>query len=550
MDRGRLNQFRGKGQLPKRAKLLREGESGTLRTLHPPLSPIVWTTMMTGRGPLDHGVLDFTRFDPGTGLRVPIGSGDRRVPAVWNVVSFTGRDVAVFGMWATYPAETVRGIVVSDRLMSFQNGAHASDRGVVAPEAQTSWARESFARAQSAVGDGAPSAYGADFSDAPELLAGLRRVLVETAVYDDLASSWFREHHPDLTILYVQGTDAIGHLFAPYRPPRMNGISQRDVERFGRIADVYYEDVDRRLGAWRLAAREAGATLVLVSDHGFAWGDDRPDAAGSAAAATAGRWHRDDGIYVVAAPWRSTVETARGHGNVIQVAPTLLALLGIVPDRRMTEPLAGIVPTAGPAADYSAAFETRAASEPLSDGTGAGDSIESLRALGYIGAAEPDRAARPGPSGTRTAGSYCNEGLILLDAGRTKDAKAAFGHALEVDPRHAASLFNLAHLLAAESDPTADATLLRALEAGSPDAARLVGSRARRRLEAGDCRSALSDARALARADARSAVAPAAEGLALLCLGERVAAAAALRRSLAIDPDQPEIVRALEVLPR
>ena len=65
-------------------------------------------------------------------------------------------------------------------------------------------------------------------------------------------------------------------------------------------------------------------------------------------------------------------------------------------------------------------------------------------------------------------------------------------------------------------------------------------------MQGGDCRGALADIRAVAEAAPRNALAPAAEGLALMCLGDRDGAAAALRRSLTIDPDQPEILRALQ----
>jgi predicted AlkP superfamily phosphohydrolase/phosphomutase len=330
-----LDQLMERGKMPELASLVREGSSGSLRTIHPPLSPIVWTTMMTGRPPLDHGVLDFTRFDPATRIREPIGSDERRVPAVWTIASTAGRTVAVFGLWATFPAERVNGVIVSDRLMSFQNGAHPAEPGVVYPENRTAWAREALARAESATGDAALHVFAPEIARDPRLMDGLRRVLVETAVYDDLAASWFRDQRPDLTILYIQGTDAIGHLFAPYRPPRMRGVTERDVEQWGGVSDLYYADVDRRLGAWRRSAREAGAALVLVSDHGFYWAEGRPSAAGSAAAATAGRWHRDDGVYVVAVPGGAGAIPKRGRGEVAQVAPTLLALLGIGPGTAM-----------------------------------------------------------------------------------------------------------------------------------------------------------------------------------------------------------------------
>ena len=59
-------------------------------------------------------------------------------------------------------------------------------------------------------------------------VGALRRTLVETRVYDILATSWIEKHAPDLAILYIQGTDSIGHTFGPYAPPRQPSISNDD----------------------------------------------------------------------------------------------------------------------------------------------------------------------------------------------------------------------------------------------------------------------------------------------------------------------------------
>jgi hypothetical protein len=114
-----LDGYMQAGLMPNLAALAKEGRTAALSTIHPPLSPLVWTTMMTGTSPLDHGILDFTRRNPATGNLEPITSGERRVPAIWNLATEAGRSVAVFGLWATWPAEPVRGLLVADRLSSF-----------------------------------------------------------------------------------------------------------------------------------------------------------------------------------------------------------------------------------------------------------------------------------------------------------------------------------------------------------------------------------------------------------------------------------------------
>src|SRR5512143_1313224 len=55
------------GDLPAFARLKRVGSVGVIRSEPPLLSPIIWTTIATGREPEDHGVLDFMVDIPGGG---------------------------------------------------------------------------------------------------------------------------------------------------------------------------------------------------------------------------------------------------------------------------------------------------------------------------------------------------------------------------------------------------------------------------------------------------------------------------------------------------
>jgi tetratricopeptide (TPR) repeat protein len=84
----------------------------------------------------------------------------------------------------------------------------------------------------------------------------------------------------------------------------------------------------------------------------------------------------------------------------------------------------------------------------------------------------------------------------------------------------------------------------RALTA-KPKEPRLLLLRGRYRLQRHQCERALSDFESATRFDSKNAAAHAFVGLARLCVGESEDAATAFRRSLAIDPDQPEIRKAL-----
>ncbi|MDL1951061.1 hypothetical protein FBQ97_14775, partial [Acidobacteria bacterium ACD] len=47
------------GKLPNLAKVLARGRSWDLASYNPMASPLIWTTIATGRSPVDHGVADF-----------------------------------------------------------------------------------------------------------------------------------------------------------------------------------------------------------------------------------------------------------------------------------------------------------------------------------------------------------------------------------------------------------------------------------------------------------------------------------------------------------
>lgn len=586
-----LDAYLARGLMPNLARLVAGGTSGRLRTIQPALSPLVWTTMMTGVGPLDHGILDFVQFDPATGQKIPIGSAERRAAAVWNMANAAGRTAGVFGLWATYPAEPVHGIMVSDRLFTFLFKEQTPPEGVVFPVEEESRARDVLARAEGQVDYRSVKAYlpwleEAEYrrvadTDNPygNPISALRRILVETAVYRDLSLEWIRRARPDLAVVYFQGTDSIGHVFAPFVPPRQPEVAERDFVRYHDVPEQYFRAFDAVIGDYARAADESGAVLMLASDHGFLWGEGRPTTLSSVATGTAAKWHAQDGMFLLYGPG---IPAAPGHessGSVEHVAATLLALLGLPPGLDVNgEPLPGARPTGAPRADYLAHFRPPAA--PPANGPTAAvsdDTLANLRSLGYIGAGESRAAPADARGSTRSPGSYNNEGVIQKSRDRMVEAIAAFERALELDPGLVSAQWNLSDVLFARGRDLdrADALLQEAFAGGLPDGNRyLIGRaiayqragqtprsvrlldgalavkaddaelwlfRGRYRIESSNCAGAASDfVRATSLAPGNPA-AYASLGIARMCEGDRAGAKRAFERSLEIDPDQPVI---------
>lgn len=572
------------GKMPHWKRLTEEGYSARLASFSPLLSPLLWTSAATGVGPEVHRVLDFQEVDPKTGRKVPISGRSREVAAVWNSASASGRSVGVVGWWATHPAEEVNGFFVSDHAspILFERSSYA---GVVYPTTLEPAVRETVTQKAKVEDSELQGWFGASDASAVERRGSLRRILAATRVNHLLARELYDRQLPDLLVLYLEGTDEIGHVFGGFAPPRLTCVSESDAARYGRVVERYYALVDSLLGQWMRRAREDGATLLVHSDHGFKWGSERPCEFASKDAATAAFWHRPEGVF---AAWGGVTGKAPGRreAGILDVAPTVLSLLDLPADPRMAGKPMAYAFTDLP----SPARKAWLAETPVRRLAAAGASEEEsseyarkLIALGYLSGADTQPLAPPG--GDRpglTEGAWNNLGTYLRDTRKdARGARQAFEKSLSLRPDYPAALFNLAvlersagrHEAAAEwlvrsvralqTDPAPAITAwAREYEQTKKmDAARSLLLRASREFpeneeiararghflhRAGDCKGAL---KVLSPFEGTTRQSRTVNAMALFqtCLGNRPEVVRLLERSLGIDPNQPEVARSLAV---
>ncbi len=111
-----LNPLLAEGRLPNIERLIAEGAAGPLRATLPIRSPIIWTSIATGRRARGHSIRHFTSRSPETGETLPISVGDRTAAALWDICSLSERTVGVVNWLGVWPAENVRGTFASNRL--------------------------------------------------------------------------------------------------------------------------------------------------------------------------------------------------------------------------------------------------------------------------------------------------------------------------------------------------------------------------------------------------------------------------------------------------
>jgi predicted AlkP superfamily phosphohydrolase/phosphomutase/tetratricopeptide (TPR) repeat protein len=390
------------------AGLVESGVCGNLSTINPPLSPMLWTSIATGKRAWKHGVHGFSEVDPLRGTVRPISATARTCKAVWNILHQCGKSCHVYGWWPSQPVEPLRGCMVS-------NHFHQA----VAPVDQP-WPRlpgsahppemhDAFdaLRIHPLTLDGdvlrhfVPRAPEIDQQQDRRLLT-VAKILAECSTIQAVATHGLSERPDwDFAAVYFDAIDHFSHAFMAYHPPRLPWVPEWDFELYQEVVRAGYVYHDIMLGVLRqLAGPET--TVIVMSDHGFHPDHLRPRVLPNEPAGPAAE-HGPFGIFVAAGPGLRRDEAVTG-GTILDITPTILSLFGLPVGRDMD----GLVMTGifaePPEITYIDSWETlegdaaRLTPETGNLPTDPAHTMEALRQLedlGYIeaGHANNDHAA-------------------------------------------------------------------------------------------------------------------------------------------------------------
>ncbi len=427
-------------RVPNLRALMERGTWGKLATFRPTLSPVLWTSMATGKRPQYHGIHNF--LDE-TGEVYT--SGRRAVPALWNLAHDHGLTSNVFGWWLTWPVEEVDGMMVSGT----SSGAlvNANWKPALLPDASRqvhpASLEDEVLELVAALGTRERAEQVAQervFGTIPPDALGIveKQLLIPETMwsiqaddtYAQVALKYLAERPADLNMVYFGGTDVSGHRFWRYYEPEIfDWPDKPEADRIARaklapffpdhsfqslrdllaspagdvmLAEVilnYYVWIDEVLGQL-LEAMGDDVTVLVVSDHGmhasatnlpnaqFITGHHQDGAPGVIIAAGPGIKQQGDVEAFV------TTGAIGSRGSLLNVAPTVLALLGIAPDEEMarhgaykpmlTEAALSLA-ALPPVESYDEGFRPTDGTEHVSAEMNRAF-VEKFAALGYIGA--------------------------------------------------------------------------------------------------------------------------------------------------------------------
>jgi predicted AlkP superfamily phosphohydrolase/phosphomutase len=246
------------GLLPNLARLREQGTWGVLGSIFPPLSPVAWTGVMTGKNSGKHGIFEFVehRHDP---LEGHVNSS-RAIQAklIWEIAAQHGKRTVAGGVPMSYPARP------AGRFPGFFLGDFLSPAS--APDFSSD--PELFAELEKAVGPYRPWA------------TAIHDGGNEAAVLDDLQD--FLEQHLrtvsflmnccdwDLFMFDLMATDRFQHELwhvwdLTHRAARGR---ERELAALRPRVIHFWQTLDRWIGAIE-ADLPPDTALILMSDHGF-----------------------------------------------------------------------------------------------------------------------------------------------------------------------------------------------------------------------------------------------------------------------------------------
>ncbi len=238
------------GRLPNLAALAARGCRATLESTVPWHSAAAWTTAVTGVQPGRHGIFNF--FEMKRDLRnLPLGSGDARAEKLWGAMNRHGLSAGVVNVPMTYPAEPVRGFMISG-LPNPAASIHPPERR------QTAAGIGSFLDETAELRDG----YFINPRREPE--ARIRMDLDRAAAAESLA-----DLAPDFLMFVCSATDELQHrmwhswdVSHPANPRCDLSWEPQAIPRAYEAADSILAKLIRVFGG-------PETTVIVMSDHGF-----------------------------------------------------------------------------------------------------------------------------------------------------------------------------------------------------------------------------------------------------------------------------------------
>jgi predicted AlkP superfamily phosphohydrolase/phosphomutase/predicted Zn-dependent protease len=394
-----INELMDAGKMPALQSLVERGTMGNMRTLHPPLSPMLWTSIATGKRPYKHGITGFIEPTRDGKAIQPMTNLSRSSKAIWNILNQNNHRSVVVGWWPSHPAEPIDGVMVSD--LFHKAPAKPGDdwglrQGCVYPsemqkELETLRVHPLELTAEDLL-QFVP--HGRDIDqENDQRLATLAKMISECSTVHVAATHLLEQEEWDFAAVYYDAIDHFSHGYMRYRAPQQSHISDEDFRIYRDVVDMGYIFHDMMLRQL-LSYADDQTHVLIVSDHGFHSDHLRPRSVPMEMAGPAVE-HRDQGIIVAAGPRIKSDHIVYG-ANLLDITPTILQLADLPVGRDMDGKVLSDMFTESLETEYLESWESlpgKSGQHPVDATMAVEDSksvLDQLVALGYINRPDAD----------------------------------------------------------------------------------------------------------------------------------------------------------------
>ncbi len=328
-----INPLIDEGLMPHLKQLTERGVVGNLATLDPPFSPMLWTTIATGKRPYKHGVLGFSEPHPnGKDVR-PVLSTSRKTKTLWNIFTQCGLKTHVVGWWPSHPAEPINGISISNFYQRGKKNENKPWYGLspnsVFPANQAKRFSDLLLEPQDlAKSDFEFFVPGIDKLDENGMkrLESIGRVTADCASIYQAGMDIIQKEEWDFVAVYFDAIDHYCHGFMKYHPPKRPHIPENEYQAFKDVVRNGYRLHDALLGNI-LSEIGDDVTVMLISDHGFQPDHLRPKKIPREPAGPAAE-HSQYGVFCLAGKGIKKDELIYG-ASLLDITPTILTVMGL-----------------------------------------------------------------------------------------------------------------------------------------------------------------------------------------------------------------------------
>lgn len=316
-----------KGQMPALKRLIDDGVYGNMSTMNPPYSPMLWTSVATGKTPDKHGVLGFIEvMEDESGVR-PVTAKSRKARTIWNILHNKGYKSNLVGWWPSFPAEPINGVVITDKFQKVSLDPKKQkpiEKGTIHPEELVEDFKDlrmfPFEITKEHILPFIPLAAKVD-QEKNRGLVPIGKIISENVSIHNATTKLLRTTDWDFMAVYYDLIDHFCHSYMKFHPPKLNGIHQEQYEIYKDAVVGAYRFQDMMLER-TLELIDDDTTVIVMSDHGFESGNKRLIKMPKVQAAAA-MDHRQFGMFVAKGPNIKKNEKVYGLG-LIDIAPTIL----------------------------------------------------------------------------------------------------------------------------------------------------------------------------------------------------------------------------------